>query len=106
DDKDRTVWLPENQLSTQPSKRTRIPAMEKEIQTLRDKLATIDQSWNQRTIDMQNKVSNSDDIINGLKKENEQMRTTLAVAEKKLDFANQQLDDRLRDIILQWFMYG
>ncbi|EEG86747.1 hypothetical protein PROPEN_01040 [Proteus penneri ATCC 35198] len=95
-----------NQLSTQPSMRTRIPAMEKEIQTLRDKLANIDQSWNQRTIDMQNKVSNSDDIINGLKKENEQMRTKLAVAEKKLDFANQQLDDRQRDIILQWFMYG
>ncbi|SUC38316.1 putative signal transduction protein [Proteus mirabilis] len=53
-----------------------------------------------------NKVSNSDEIINGLKKENEQMRTKLAVAEKKLDFANQQLDDRQRDIILQWFMYG
>ncbi len=106
DDKDRTVWLPENQLSTQPSMRTRIPAMEKEIQTLRDKLANIDQSWNQRTIDMQNKVSNSDEIINGLKKENEQMRTKLAIAEKKLDFANQQLDDRQRDIILQWFMYG
>ena len=106
DDKDRTVWLPENQLNTKPSMRIRIPQMEKEIQTLRDRLANIDQSWNQRTIDMQNKVSNSDDIINGLKKENEQMKTKLAVAEKKLDFANQQLDDRQRDIILQWFMYG
>ena len=52
---------------------------------------------------MQNKVSNSDEIINGLKKENEQMGTKLAVAAEKLDFANQQLDDRQRDIILQWF---
>ncbi|AKH64199.1 MULTISPECIES: TIGR04211 family SH3 domain-containing protein [Photorhabdus] len=106
DDKDRVVWLPVNQLSDKPSLRTRLPEMEQEIKILTDKLANIDNSWNQRTADMQQNVSNSSDIIVGLKKENEHLKNKLIVAEKKLDAANLQLDDKQRNIILQWFMYG
>ncbi|ETS33007.1 MULTISPECIES: TIGR04211 family SH3 domain-containing protein [Photorhabdus] len=106
DDKDRIVWLPINQLSDKPSLRTRLPEMEQEIKILTDKLANIDNSWNQRTADMQQNVSNSSDIIAGLKKENEHLKNKLIVAEKKLDAANLQLDDKQRNIILQWFMYG
>ncbi|NRN28005.1 TIGR04211 family SH3 domain-containing protein [Photorhabdus heterorhabditis] len=106
DDKGRLVWLPVNQLSNKPSLRIRLPEMEQEIKLLTDKLANIDSSWNQRTADMQQKVANSSDIITGLKKENEQLKNKLIVAEKKLDVANLQLDDKQRNIILQWFMYG
>ncbi|WP_350305377.1 TIGR04211 family SH3 domain-containing protein [Photorhabdus viridis] len=106
DDKGRVVWLPVNQLSDKPSLRTRLPEMEQEIKILTDKLANIDNSWNQRTADMQQNVSNSGDIIAGLKKENEHLKNKLIVAEKKLDAANLQLDDKQRNIILQWFMYG
>ncbi|MGV7963036.1 TIGR04211 family SH3 domain-containing protein [Photorhabdus tasmaniensis] len=106
DDKGRLVWLPVNQLSDKPSLRTRLPEMAQEIKILTDKLANIDNSWNQRTADMQQKVANSDDVIAGLKKENEHLKSKLIVAEKKLDAANLQLDDKQRNIILQWFMYG
>ncbi|NHB96289.1 TIGR04211 family SH3 domain-containing protein [Photorhabdus stackebrandtii] len=106
DDKGRIVWLPVNQLSDKPSLRTRLPEMEQEIKILTDKLANIDNSWNQRTADMQQNVSNSSDIIARLKKENEHLKNKLIVAEKKLDAANLQLDDKQRNIILQWFMYG
>ncbi|MBS9437323.1 SH3 domain-containing protein [Photorhabdus noenieputensis] len=106
DDKGRLVWLPVNQLSNKPSLRTRLPELEQEVKTLTDKLANIDNNWNQRTADMQLKVANSSNIIAELKKENEKLKNKLTVAEKKLDAANLQLDDKQRNIILQWFMYG
>lgn len=106
DSKNRDVWLPKEMLSATPSLKERVPAMEDEIKTLRGKLANIDGTWNDKTADIQNRVAASDDIINNLKKENDSLRNQVVVAKKKLDAISVQLDDKQRDIILQWFMYG
>ncbi|MDC9622227.1 TIGR04211 family SH3 domain-containing protein [Xenorhabdus sp. XENO-7] len=106
DSKGRISWILTNELNTIPSLHERIPAMEQEIKTLTGKLANIDNDWKQRTADMQNKVAASDKIINDLKKENAKIQNKLTVAEKKVDMANLQLDDKQREIILQWFIYG
>lgn len=106
-DKDgKTVWIPLAQLSSTPSIRTRVPELEGQVTTLTEKLNTIDSSWNQRTAEMQQKVANSDSVINGLKEENQKLKNQLVVAQKKVDAANVQLDDKQRDIIIQWFVYG
>lgn len=99
-------WIPLSQLSTDPSLRTRVPQLEQQVKDLSAKLANIDNSWNQRTAEMQNKVANSDNIINGLKAENQKLKNELIVAQKKVSAANVQLDDKQRTIIMQWFMYG
>ncbi|CDL79365.1 TIGR04211 family SH3 domain-containing protein [Xenorhabdus cabanillasii] len=106
DSKGRTSWILTSELSVIPSLRERIPAMEQKIKTLTEQLANIDNSWNQRTAEMQNKVAASDKIINDLKAENAKLQSKLTVAEKKVEIANLQLDDKQRAIILQWFMYG
>lgn len=106
DSKNRDVWLPKEMLSATPSLKERVPAMEDEIKTLRGKLANIDGTWNDKTSDIQNRVAASDDIIDNLKKENDSLRNQVVVAKKKLDAISVQLDDKQRDIILQWFMYG
>ncbi|MET4866542.1 SH3 domain-containing protein [Morganella psychrotolerans] len=106
DSKNRDVWLPKEMLSATPSLKERVPAMEDEIKTLRGKLANIDGTWNDKTADIQNRVAASDDIIDNLKKENDSLRNQVVVAKKKLDAISVQLDDKQRDIILQWFMYG
>ena len=102
----KTNWIPLSQLSASPSLRTRVPQLEQQVKELTDKLANIDNSWNQRTSEMQNKVANSDGTINGLKEENQKLRNELIVAQKKVSAANVQLDDKQRTIIMQWFMYG
>lgn len=102
----KTNWIPLAQLSVEPSLRTRVPQLEQQVKDLTDKLANIDNSWNQRTADMQKKVAASDSVINGLKDENQQLRNQLIVAQKKVNAANVQLDDKQRTIIMQWFMYG
>ncbi|MBP2168333.1 SH3 domain protein [Erwinia toletana] len=102
----RTTWIPLAQLSAQPSLRTRVPELEQQVKDLTDKLANIDGSWNQRTADMQKKVSASDSVIDGLKDENQKLKNELVVAQKKVSAANVQLDDKQRTIIMQWFMYG
>ncbi|MBK4783556.1 MAG: SH3 domain-containing protein [Pantoea sp. Pent] len=102
----QTNWIPLSQLSASPSLRTRVPQLEQQVKKLTDKLANIDNSWNQRTSEMQNKVANSDGTINGLKEENQKLRNELIVAQKKVSAANVQLDDKQRTIIMQWFMYG
>ncbi|AUX94763.1 TIGR04211 family SH3 domain-containing protein [Mixta gaviniae] len=102
----KTNWIPLAQLSVEPSLRTRVPQLQQQVKDLTDKLANIDNSWNQRTADMQKKVAASDSVINGLKDENQQLRNQLIVAQKKVNAANVQLDDKQRAIIMQWFMYG
>ena len=102
----RTAWIPLKELSNEPSLRTRVPDLENQVKTLTDKLNNIDTTWNQRTADMQKKVAGSDAVINGLKEENQKLKNELVVAQKKVNAANLQLDDKQRTIIMQWFMYG
>ncbi|MEC5320803.1 TIGR04211 family SH3 domain-containing protein [Brenneria populi subsp. brevivirga] len=106
DDKNRTSWIALDQLSETPSLKTRLPELENQVSELTDRLKNIDQSWNQRTAEMQRKVSASDEIINGLHNENQELKNQLIVAQKKVSAANVQLDDKQRTIILQWFLYG
>ena len=106
DSNGRTAWIPNTQLKDQPSLRTRVPELEKQVKDLTDKLAGIDDNWNKRTADMQQKVAGSDNAIDALKSENEQLKNQLLVAQKKVSAANVQLDDKQRTIIMQWFMYG
>ncbi|MFC3396551.1 TIGR04211 family SH3 domain-containing protein [Brenneria rubrifaciens] len=106
DDKNRTSWIPRDQLSETPSLRTRVPELESQVKDLTEKLKNTDQSWNQRTTEMQQKIAASDGIINGLRKENQDLKNQLIVAQKKVSAANVQLDDKQRTIILQWFLYG
>lgn len=84
DSKGKTAWIPLDQLSNVPSLRTRVPDLEQQVKTLTDKLNNIDSSWNQRTAQMQSKVSSSDGIIDGLKKENQDLKNQLIVAKRKL----------------------
>ena len=102
----RTAWIPLKELSNEPSLRTRVPDLENQVKTLTDKLNNIDTTWNQRTADMQKKVAGSDAVINGLKEENQKLKNERVVAQKKVNAANLQLDDKQRTIIMQWFMYG
>ena len=96
DSSGRTAWIP----------RARVPDQENQVKTLTDKLTNIDNTWNQRTAEMQQKVAQSDSVINGLKEENQKLKNELIVAQKKVDAASVQLDDKQRTIIMQWFMYG
>ncbi|AKJ43169.1 TIGR04211 family SH3 domain-containing protein [Pragia fontium] len=106
DAKGRTAWIPLEQLSTDPSLSEKVPALELQVKELTDKLTNIDNSWNQRTADMQQKVASSDGIINGLKDENQKLKDELVEAKKKVSDISLQLDDKQRTIIQQWFMYG
>lgn len=106
DAKGRTAWIPLSQLSTEPSLSEKVPALEQQVKDLTDKLANIDSSWNQRTAEMQQKVSSSDGIINELKQENQKLKEDLAAARKSVSDISLQLDDKQRTIIQQWFMYG
>lgn len=106
DSKGRTTWIPLAQLSQTPSLRSQVPELEQQVKTLTDKLTNIDDGWNQRTAEMQEKVAASDGIINDLKLQNQQLKDQLVSAQKKVNAANIQLDDKQRTIILQWFLYG
>ncbi len=106
DEKGRTAWIPQDQLSTQPSLRTRVPALEQQVQDLTQKLDTIDVSWNQRTADMQKKVGTSDGMINDLKEQNQALNDQFSTVQKKVNAAAVQLADKQRTIIIQWFMYA
>ena len=104
DSNGRTAWIPLKELSNEPSLRTRVPDLENQVKTLTDKLNNIDATWNQRTADMQKKVAGSDSVINALKDENQKLKNELVVAQKKVNAANLQLDDKQRstDGTIKW----
>ncbi len=106
DQNNRTASIPLAQLTNEPSLKVRVPDLENQVKTLTEKLTNIDNTWNQRTAEMQRKVGQSDSVINGLKSENQKLKNELIVAQKKVSAANVQLDDKQRAIIMQWFMYG
>ncbi|HBO23202.1 MULTISPECIES: TIGR04211 family SH3 domain-containing protein [unclassified Providencia] len=106
DEKGRTVWLPIEQLNNTPSMKIRIPELEAENQKLRQQLDNIDNTWNTRTANMQQSVADNDSIVKQLKAENEKLKNELIKAGKKLEIVEVNLDDRRRELILQWFMYG
>lgn len=106
DQEGRTAWLPLSELDDKPSVRTLVPQLQQQVQQLTKQLANINETWNQRTADMQHKVAGSDDAINQLKNANNALKDELAIARKKVNAANIQLDDKQRAIIMQWFVYG
>ena len=65
--------IPLKELNSTPSLRTRVPTR-KPVKILTDKLNNIDTTWNQRTADMQQKVAQSDSVIDGLKQENQKLK--------------------------------
>ena len=90
DSSGRTAWIPLKQLSTEPSLRSRVPDLENQVKTLTDKLTNIDNTWNQRTAEMQQKVAQSDSVINGLKEENQKFeKYTLRKLKFRGDVSNE-----------------
>ncbi len=106
DEKGRTSWLAQQQLSQTPSLKTCVPELEHQVSTLTEKLNNLDRQWNQRTASLQEKVASNDATLAALQHENQALKTQLEVAQKKLDIANVQLDEKQRTLIIQWFMYG
>ncbi|MGL4270284.1 MAG: TIGR04211 family SH3 domain-containing protein [Plesiomonas sp.] len=106
DSKGRQVWLPENQLSTSPSLRVRVPELEAQVKELTAKLSTIDADWQQRTRDMQAKVNRSDSDMAVLQGENERLKADLQQAKDKIQTLNTHLDSEKREILMRWFIYG
>lgn len=106
DEKGRTGWLSQNQLSQTPSLKTRVPELETQVSTLTEKLNSLDQQWSQRTAALREKVASTDTSLTALQQENQTLKNQLTVAQKQLDAANLQLDEKQRTLIMQWFMYG
>ncbi|MGL4978394.1 MAG: TIGR04211 family SH3 domain-containing protein [Plesiomonas sp.] len=106
DSQGRQVWLPANQLSPQPSLRTRVPELEAQVKTLSEKLTTIDSSWQERTKEMQRKVSSSDSELSTLQDENNRLKSELKNTQDKVQLLSSQLNGEKREILMRWFIYG
>lgn len=105
DSSGRTARIPLKQLSTEPSLRSRVPDLENQVKTLTDKLTNIDntESAHRRNAAKSGAERQRDQRVKRRKSETE---NELIVAQKKVDAASVQLDDKQRTIIMQWFMYG
>lgn len=104
DGKERWVLL--SRLSKDPSIKIQLPALKQQVESLTNELATINDSWNKKTADLQIQTQNDDSTITQLKKENTQLNDEIKSLQKRLDDMTLQMDDKQRSIIQQWFMYG
>lgn len=86
-----------------PSLRTRVPDLENQVKVT-DKRERIDGLEPAHRRDAA-ESEQSDSVIASLKDKDEAEKMVI-VAQKKVNAANLQLDDKQRTIIMQWFMYG
>lgn len=104
DGKERWVLL--DRLSKEPSMRIQVPALTEQVTNLTNELATINDTWNKKTADLQIQTQTDATTIQQLKTENTQLNDEIKRLQKRLDDTTLQLDDKQRSIIQQWFMYG
>ncbi len=106
DSRNRRVWILTNKLSTEPSAKTRIPNLEKQVQELSLKLNKIDDDWNQRTKEIRRRLGEAEKQSSDLLDINAQLKREVSVLKNKNKELEIMQDVEQREIMIKWFMYG
>lgn len=106
DDKGRVSWIESEMLSNMPSFRERIPQLEQQIASLTDKLRNASQSTESQLSGLNTQLQTSAQKMSTLTHENSALKQQLLEAQEQVEKLNDRLDEKRRDLILQWFLYG
>lgn len=106
DGRNREAWILTSELSSTPSSKIENPQLKNQVQELSLKLSKIDHDWQQRTIEMQRRVKQSEQQSSELLEQNSQLKRELEIIKNKNRDLEALLDSEKREIVVQWFIYG
>lgn len=106
DSRNREGWILNNEIVSQPSAKEFIPQLQQQVQELTTKLNNIDKDWQQRTVEMQRRVQQSDKQSSELLEQNSILKRELDILKNKNRDLEAIQDTESREIMIQYFIYG
>lgn len=106
DSRNREGWILSHELTATPSSREMTPKLQQQVQELTAKLNNIDKEWQQRTVEMQRRVQQSDLQSSELLEQNALLKRELEIVKNKNRDLETLQNAETREIMIQYFMYG
>lgn len=106
DSKNREGWILSSEVTANPSSRELAPKLQQQVQELTAKLNNIDKEWQQRTVEMQRRVQQSDLQSSELLEQNALLKRELEIVKNKNRDLETLQNAETREIMIQYFMYG
>lgn len=106
DSKNREGWILSSEVTANPSSRELAPKLQQQVQELTAKLNNIDKEWQQRTVEMQRRVQQSDQQSSELLEQNALLKRELDILKNKNRDLEALQNAESRELMIQYFIYG
>lgn len=106
DARNRQVWILNTKLTNEPSAKTKVPLLEKQVEELTLKLNKIDGDWQRRTEEIRRRATQTEQQSTSLLDTNAQLKRELTILKNKNKELEIMRDVEQREVMIQWFMYG
>lgn len=106
DSKNREGWILGSEVTANPSSRELAPKLQQQVQELTAKLNNIDKEWQQRTVEMQRRVQQSDQQSSELLEQNALLKRELDILKNKNRDLEALQNAESRELMIQYFIYG
>ncbi|MBD1555408.1 SH3 domain-containing protein [Vibrio sp. S9_S30] len=106
DSKGRKGWVDSKYVSTRPSIAERLPALEKELTEVKEKLANARRNSDDEKSGLVNSLEARNEQIKELEKNYADMNKQLTASQSEVRELRAKLDTQKEDLLLKYFMYG
>ncbi len=106
DAKNRQVWILNSKLTNEPSAKSKLPVLLRQVEELTLKLNKIDSDWQRRTEEIRRRSAETEQQSSYLLDVNAQLKREVNILKNKNKELEIMRDVEQREIMIQWFMYG
>ncbi|USD64912.1 TIGR04211 family SH3 domain-containing protein [Vibrio sp. SCSIO 43136] len=106
DSKGRKGWVQTKFVSATPSIAIRLPALEKELSEVKEKLANANQNANREKEGLVASLEARNEQIKELENNHSEMNAQLIASQEEVRELRAKLDTQKEDLLLKYFMYG
>ncbi len=106
DSKGRKGWVESKYVSSQPSIAERMPALEKELKEVKEKLLNARKNSDDEKSDLIESLESRNEQIKELEKNHVNMNKKLTTSQQEVRELRAKLDTQKEDLLLKYFTYG
>ena len=101
-----SVWIPTNDLQSEPGQAERLPQLTQQVAELSGQLKTIDDSWKTRVQGMQETLDTRKKLIDELEARSKDLNEQLSASQSELRTTQAKLGDENNQVLMRYMVYG
>ena len=101
-----SVWIPTNDLQSEPGQAERLPELTQQVADLSGQLKTIDDSWKTRVQGMQETLDTRKKLIDELEARTKDLNAQLTDSQSELRTTQAKLGDENNLVLMRYMIYG